>query len=132
MKRFLLLSLLSPIFLPAQVTCDTFRLKNDKGKDALLWNIMPDNNYGTHPDFLACTWTWNGLPDSCRSLLQFDFNLPFNAVVTSAALDLYFNPGSSNPGHSQLSGSNDAWLRRVTSPWTENGVTWNNQPFYTL
>src|SRR5687767_1518911 len=109
MKNPLLLIFFFPVFLFAQSTCDTFRIRNGKGKDALLWNIMPDNNYGTHPDMLACTWTYNGYPDSCRALLQFDFNLPPNAVVTSASLNLYYNPGSWNVGHSQLSGSNDAW-----------------------
>jgi hypothetical protein len=33
-----------------------------------------------------------------------------------------------NVGHSQLSGANNSWFEKITSPWDENLVTWNNQP----
>lgn len=37
---------------------------------------------------------------------------------------------SSQDGHSSLTSSNASVLHRVTSPWTENLVTWNNQPSF--
>jgi hypothetical protein len=44
---------------------------------------------------------------------------------------LYDDPSSPNPGHSCLSGANNAWIYRVTESWNEGTVTWNNQPAYT-
>ncbi|MEW6772888.1 MAG: DNRLRE domain-containing protein [Bacteroidota bacterium] len=63
-----------------------------------------------------------------RGLLHFDLsNIPTGAVITSAEIDLYsiVNMGS-YPAHSGT--NNNAYIKRVTSPWTEYSVTWNNQP----
>jgi type IX secretion system substrate protein len=49
--------------------------------------------------------------------------------VLSAELSLYAWDATNGFGqHSSLSGSNEAWLRRVTSPWNESTVTWNTAP----
>ena len=87
------------------------------------------NNYGAYPEFSAVAWTNGGSLSDHRALLMFDLSeIPVTATVTSALLTLYFDPASSNGEHSNLSGPNTALLQRITSPWAENTVTWDNQP----
>lgn len=113
-------------------TCITIMPETGKGKNASIWNIHPSTNYGYDPDFIATAWTNSGNLSIVRGLIDFDLNsnLPANAIITSATLSLYHHASSANIGHSSLSGPNDAWLRKITSSWSENTVTWNNQPTY--
>ena len=102
------------------------------GKDALLFDLNPDNNYGVHPDFLATKWTNGGTPVTVRSLLAFDLNMiPPGTIILSATLELFHYNSTANIGHSTLSGSNEAALYRVTENWNENTVTWNSMPAFT-
>lgn len=113
-------------------TCRTFTITSDAGRDASVWNIMPSSNFETDNDFIATAWTHSGDYSVVRGLIDFNLNtIPSNAVITSATLSLYYHQSSSNTGHSQLSGSNSSWLRRITTSWNEHTVTWNNQPSYT-
>lgn len=117
---------------PTNDTCVVIRLGAETGKDADVWNIYPTTNYGSHPDFIATAWTNGGDLSIIRGLIDFDISsIPSTATITSASLSLYHYPSTNNIGHSTLSGSNDSWLRRVTSDWDENTVNWNNQPSYT-
>lgn len=102
-----------------------------------LYSCVPcgyDNaNFVAHPDFLASAWTKNGAPSLVRSLIKFDLSqLPANATILSARLDLYHYNSLINSGHSQLSGPNLAKLLPVTAAWDSTAVTWNNQPGTTL
>ena len=107
-------------------TCITIRPDAAAGIDARIWNLDAGTNAGSVEDFIAAYWTWGGTPGLLRSLIQFDLSsIPSNATVSSAKLSLYYNPTS--PANGQ-EGSNASWLQRITSSWTENGVTWNNQP----
>ena len=96
------------------------------GIDALIDNSSATTNYGTSPDLAAWAWTSGGITIA-RGLLKFDLSsIPSNAIITSATLSLYCNTASSV---TQLnSGANACLLQRITSTWTESGVTWNNQP----
>lgn len=100
------------------------------GKDALISSYSPNNNYGGHWDFLASAWTVNNNPSTTRALIEFDLSpVPANANIIGATLRLYHHTSiNNNTGHSTLSGPNDGWIERITQPWTEYGVTWNNQP----
>ena len=102
------------------------------GKDAILHGLASERtvNYGSNPQFGANSWTYQGIPGNVRSIVQFDLSqLPPDAVITSAYLSLYAWPYSTGFGqHSHFSQSNIGWLRRVTSSWDENTVTWNIQP----
>ncbi len=99
------------------------------GKDAMIVDYLPTNNLGTHPDLQANAWTFSPTPGVLRSLLQFDYSsLPSGAVITSAYLSLFESVGSNSGDHSTTSGSNEAWLQRVTSNWDESTVTWATQP----
>ncbi len=46
-------------------------------------------------------------------------------TVGTATLSLFNFPGTD---HSDLSGSNEYQLERITAAWSEMTVTWNNQP----
>ncbi len=99
---------------------------SSEGKDAKVFSLSPGTNFGNDLDFIAATWTFSGDNGILRSFLDFDLSvLPPNAEVVSAALSLYYNAESSSAGQA---GTNNAILQRVLDPWTEQAITWNNQP----
>ncbi len=106
------------------------------GEDAVIWTERPDTPWPNHQDFQVMGWTWFSLGYDGgirRSLINFDLSsIPQNAKIVDATLNLYYNPKSadvpSTMGHSQRDGSNKSILSRITSPWLEETVTWNNQP----
>ena len=100
-----------------------------EGKDAILINeVLSNNNYANHQEFSALYWTVNSVWTNVRSLIAFDLSqLPQNAFIDQAKLSLWSATITGN--HPQLHfGNNASYLRRVTSAWQENTVTWNNQP----
>jgi len=99
----------------------------DEGKDANLWTIYPDNNYGNSLKFACMAWTHSGVPGRSRSMVEFDLSvIPPGMTIVDARLSLYFvNLEPTYFGHT---GDNGAWLQLITEPWEENTVTWNNQP----
>jgi hypothetical protein len=109
------------------------------GKDANFTSILPNLNIGKSLDFHVMTWTWNaaGLgAGSRRSLIYFNLSeLPANAIITEATLELFFNSTSldyaSDARQSGANTSNQSVLQRVTSPWEASGVTWATQPSVT-
>lgn len=110
----------------------TLQPNGEKGKDAILYDLQPNNNYGTHPQINAHAWTNGGIPQTMRGLIQFDFSdIPESALIEQANLSLYHFVASNNSGHSQLSGSNESVLQKVIESWNEETVTWNNQPAIT-
>lgn len=99
------------------------------GVDAYIWSINSSTNYGDIDDYIAAAWTWSGEAGTLRSLMKFDLSsIPVGAFVTEATLSLYYNPTSNTNGQE---GSNAAYLQRITTPWDENTVTWDNQPVST-
>ena len=101
------------------------------GKDAFVTSYSgnQNSNFGGSQDIAAVSWTSSQIPFDSRSYFEFDLSqIPSNATVISASLNLFHNP---NSGHSQgHQGNNGSILMRVTSPWTESTVSWNNQPSY--
>lgn len=100
----------------------------DRGKDAII-NVkdQSDNygnlNYGTFTDIRAQRWTTGGIWFKERGLVEFDLSsIPPYAVIINAKLNLY------GLAHSWSGQSNAGVLQRITSPWAESVVTWNNQP----
>lgn len=109
----------------APMTCFEI-IRGVKGKETLISSINPNNNYGSHPDFRASSWTYGGAPGNIRTLIEYDFNfLPTNAIVHSATLILKGYSSTSNGSHH---GSNKGILKKITSSWTEYGTTWNTAP----
>lgn len=112
--------------------CVTLRPGSEAGKDALLHGLSSEanTNFSSNNQLSANTWTYNGPVGTVRSVLEFDLSgVPAGSTITSAELSLYgIGDNSGFGGHSTLSGSNEAWIQRVTSVWDEATVTWNNQP----
>jgi len=110
-------------------TCFTLRPNAEQGKDAYLDSRLNNQNFGDYIDFASISWTNQGTPVDIRSLIDFDLsNIPNGATISSADLSLYSYDSPANGAHSPLSGSNASVINRVTTPWDENTVTWNNQP----
>jgi PKD repeat protein len=82
-------------------------------------------------DFIANDWTANGTAFIQRSLIRFDLSvIPEGAEILDARLSLFCNTST---GHHQLhSGNNASYLLRITSPWDQYKVTWDNQPSTTM
>jgi hypothetical protein len=102
----------------------------EDGKDAQVWTIMPDNNYGDIPKFDCSGWTHYGVPGVNRGLIDFDLSeIPEGSVILDARLNFYFV--CLEPTYFGHTGENDAYLQLITDPWEEMGVTWNEQPMTT-
>ncbi len=120
---------------PKDTSCFTFQPESCDGIDALIGDCVPcgydTSNFGNTEEMNALAWTNGGAISNHRSLIKWNFdNIPTNATIISADLSLFFNPTSGNAGglHSTTSGPNDSYLQKITSPWDEYTVTWNNQP----
>lgn len=104
----------------------------EEGKDVLLHGLQGkrDENLGDNPQLVANAWTYQSEPGIVRSVFSFDLSpVPQGSSVVSAYLSLYaWNSDQSQGPHSALSGSNDFLLKRITSYWQEETVTWNTQP----
>lgn len=110
------------------------RLDVEDGMDAHLGYLNPSTNLGSHHDLMGLAWTCSGIPCGGRGIMQFNnIYIPDSSVVVSAHLNLFQNTSSANAGggHAPLSGLNDAFIARVTEPWGEYTVTWNNAPDFT-
>ncbi|MEQ1799594.1 MAG: DNRLRE domain-containing protein [Lacibacter sp.] len=93
-------------------------------------------------DMPVGAWTFDGngcATGQIRSFLKFPgLNaIPQNATIISAKLSLYgvASSGTFSVGNSYYPGSgynpfgtNELWIKRVTSNWVESSVTWNTQP----
>jgi hypothetical protein len=119
----------SPVFVKIPVTEDADIFSR---KDKLNTNLGDEININ------PAAWTWdadnlgNGVS---RSLVKLSFEgIPAGAEILSVKLKLFYAPTggmAQGAGHSSLSGSNAAWISKVTSAWKENTVTWSNQPTIT-
>ena len=97
-----------------------------EGKDADLRELTPDNNVGDTDEFLSFDWTFSGTEGLGCSVIQFDLSaLPENIEILDAKLSLYYNSTSSSSGQA---GENACNLKKITSDWDEQTVTWNTMP----
>jgi hypothetical protein len=109
----------------------------DAGKDAMISNLEPDKNFGSHKYFEATFLSEPVLTvmRSNRSLIWFDLNLiPKSAIIRKAVLRLTYDIPipwdstvfvTSNTGTIEWYG---AVLQKIVEPWDEYKVTWNTQP----
>ena len=112
----------------AQVTI-TLQPGPDEGKDAYISNYYEylDLNFGDYPNLFATAWTAYGYSFVTRSVFEFDLSvIPPGAEILDAKLSLYWANNSSNQIYNH--GENQTYLRRITTPWEEYQITWNNQP----
>lgn len=74
-------------------------------------------------------WTDGGDAFYRRALFQFDLDFITDpSQVVSATLSLYGTTDVWNDGHSNISGSNESAIERITSEWDAATVTWANKP----
>jgi len=94
-------------------------------KDTYVQSINPDTNFGKSVDMLLGKGTYFGL-GFVRGLVQFDLSsLPSNPdLITSAKLSLYQYRTEPAAGGLPVD------VKRITGPWSESTVTWNNHPAY--
>jgi hypothetical protein len=94
---------------------------SDSAKDVMVFAYQPDENYGTGPQLKVGHWT-SVDPRYTRSYLQFDLSsLPENAVIVNAQLALWSSLTVNTV-------DTPAGVYIVEENWTEDGVTWNDQP----
>jgi hypothetical protein len=91
--------------------------------DAYIASAMPEQNFGLGPLFLG--YHLNGDPFGAeRILMRFDLSsIPDGAVVNQATLRL-----RSSLAIPENDAPMDTVLRRLTTVWQEDTVTWNTEP----
>jgi len=108
------------------------------GKDSYVYkyertgyDFCANTNYDGSETHVAKAWTGSGYPRYYRTFLEFDMTtLPGNAKIDSARLDVYWpDLGVQHSGgtYSRYSIAS-TYIRRVLENWSENSITWNNQP----
>lgn len=99
-------------------------------QDGVVNSFYP-NNVAAGLSLTWSSWTTDGLPTRMRTYLRFDGLpiVPTTARIDSAFLSLtYFDL----PAYSAVSvGDNDTFVQRVTAPWQQSTLTWNNMPSVT-
>lgn len=84
-------------------------------------------------DLNAGAWTSGGDPLNNRGHFKFNLSaIPAGATIISAKLSLYSMPAGELTNGDRVnanSGSNNAmYIRRITSDWSGNTITWQTQP----
>jgi gliding motility-associated-like protein len=130
MKRLvflLVLTFLTKLSL-SQTDSIVFRPDSISGKDAMVWSINPNTNYGDKAQGTITAWTYLGTYSVKRLYLQFCLDgINPNLVIDSAIICLFNNPTS--PSHNgEHYGENQFVIQSVTSAWDEHLITFNNQP----
>lgn len=96
--------------------------------DVTVTSSYPDANWYGEPHIWAYAWTQGGIETIIRPLLHFDLSsVPAGATVEEALLILHYDPTTTPSGWTH-SGNTDFYIRRITEPWDESTVVWNNQP----
>jgi len=117
----------------AQTTV-TLRL-DSSGNDAQIQNFNPNLNQGNLIEYYLGGWTSSGNNVTWMQMLQFDLaSIPSSSIIQSAHLKLYYPTANLNHSYccdTSLTHSNASLVQRITSPWSENTVTWNTQPTFT-
>jgi len=86
--------------------------------DSYVQKSQPAVNFGG-ADYLRLLWL-DANADQAIAYLRFDLSaIPSNALISSATLELYLQSASVDANFT---------LARVTSPWQEFNITWNNRP----
>lgn len=136
MKKIFFLSLfiLLSVLLWSQMTT-TIKLNPTNGKDVYVWDYQPGASSTNSQELSVCAWTYLGTPTIRRVLIRFNISsIVQGATVYNAQLKLFNYPNAQSTWgeHSQLSGTNEFYINRITSPWDEISACWNNQPSVTV
>jgi hypothetical protein len=114
----------------------------DEGQNCLVnsSSLYAIYNLNANPYVNATSWTYvalNGTPGIGRTYIKFIGldGMPDSAIILSAKLSLYgvatslqIPQGNSGYNGSPYALDNNCWLKRVTTDWNPDSVTWNNAP----
>jgi len=114
----------------------------DEGQNCLVnsSNIYAPYNLNANPVLNAVSWTYyavGGTPGVGRTYIKFIGldGMPDSAIILSAKLSLYgidqniyLPAGNSGYPGSPYALDNNCWLKRVTTDWNPDSLTWNNAP----
>ncbi len=103
---------------------------SEEGIDASISSIEYNENFGNDADASLLALSEDIGFSVTRYMIKFDLSsIPENAIITKATLSMYFHEDTKvNQKHT---GDNYFIIRRVTSAWSEESVTWYNQPIVT-
>ena len=97
-------------------------------KDAKVWSGNPNANYGSVPYLVSYTFQSSGPVRLKRFYIEFDLStIPPGAKLDSAFMNLFFS-ASPNEGFPTHTGGTEMEINRVTLPWLDSTINWNNQP----
>lgn len=136
MKRYTIIWVLLFVFIGLRaISQTTIIIQPDSidGKDCMVNSMVPDDNLNHQYDFRATIWAYAGIPIRERTYFDFDFSaIPEGAIILSAGLSLYARYDDPwGQFHSNEFGANIGLIKRVTSPWNDDSITWNKQPMST-
>lgn len=107
------------------VTCDevTINYSPDANyvDDSPVYSSATTGNYGSSLDLLNGKLYALSRWITIKSFLKFKLWVDPNITFSQAGLNLYGNSHD-------ISNSNASYLKKVTSQWSENTITWNNMP----
>lgn len=143
-----LLSIFSTLFaLVVFSQCQITLRPGAEGKDAKLFNLDCNSsyaiangacdtvNYGASNELIASKWTHWGTPSQSYSLMEFDLSsvqsmgcsvLEAKLVLHTTGVSTQYNCGENSTIHP--CNDNSFFIERINSLWSEDNVTFNNQP----
>lgn len=135
MKAIWLLSLCAIFFRWNTPSCyaqvSTITITFDDCKTGMERSGAPSVPVAAVPDFAAYSWTCNTVPCIGRTLMTVDLSMiPAGALIVDARLSLYADR-TSNLGYYRrptYGENNRGYIRRITSPWEAETVSWLNKP----
>ena len=108
----------------------TLQPNASEGIDAVLSSVEEYRNFGDEADASIIAVKKDGLLNVTRFAIRFNLSeIPENAIVTKAYLTLYFN--SNSDVETDHVGDNYFVIKRITTPWSEGTISWQNQPILT-
>jgi len=130
-KKKIFLLLFSLIFFFSQynfinsVSASNFTSEYIASEDSFVRLNSPNSNYGSWNDItIGKAWNLGNYFDTSQAFIKFNIsNINSNAIVSSAYLDVYQYVRSD-----YASGLYDIQVSKVSSNWSELGITWNNKP----
>jgi len=109
----------------------TLQPSNNLADEANIAIIGSTNATSHDKDLDAGAWTFNGVTGYIRGSFKFDLSgIPPGATIISAKLTLYsiHDPTNGDLINANSGTDNSMFIRRITSTWDGNTVTWQTQP----
>ncbi len=101
----------------------------EDANDAVVFSIIKDGFHHERESLTAYTWTYQGALAVKRFYISFDLSeIPDSLEIQKAELSLYFNDTDPFESFDEHHGINPIRMYRVTEPWEESELNWNNQP----